>query len=143
MINSVSADPVLPNPVQDVPQVNRVFNQQPYQGPRQSNFRGRGQFRGPYPNTHNQPRYRLPQQNAQPRPHCQSCFSLGKRLSIRVDASHNQQQCPQLLQIQSVQQEEQKNTTEDPAETHANDGNNLYSEIRLIAQRFESQSILK
>ena len=155
-INSVSAEPEPPYPTEDSLHINRVFNQSPYQGPRQTNFRGRGQFRGSFQNRpiFNQPRYRLPQftANAQPRPQCQSCFSLGKRLSIKVDSHHSPQQCPQLLQVRSLQQDDQEPATEDPAHEPTEDGNNqkptschsdISSKIRLIEQRFQTHSILK
>ena len=94
--------------------VMRVFNRPQTSGPR-FNVRGRGQynnqrFRNPSPRFQ---RSHAPAQNN----HCNSCFSLGQKLSLKVDFNHSQQFCPQLSSVRSLVSDTFHSTLEeqDPA----------------------------
>ena len=90
--------PSTPTPDSSVQSVCRIYNQ-PYQpGPRY-NVRGRGQFFTQQRPTFN-PRQQRPSSPASP--FCQSCFSLGKKLSLKVDFKHQQKFCPQLATVRAV-----------------------------------------
>ena len=90
--------PSTPTPDSSVQSVCRIYNQ-PYQpGPRY-NVRGRGQFFTQQRPTFN-PRRQRPSSPASP--FCQSCFSLGKKLSLKVDFKHQQKFCPQLATVRAV-----------------------------------------
>ena len=89
-------------------------------------------------------------------PMCKSCYSLGKRLSIYVNARHSSTQCPQLATVRSIQ--EHTETPEDETDTGNElelennqdlsgnafmDYKNIINKIRNIETRFQSTSVLK
>ena len=142
--------------------VMRVFNRPQNSGPR-FNVRGRGQynnqrFRNPSPRFQ---RSHAPVNNN----HCNSCFSLGQKLSLKVEFNHSQQFCPQLSSVRSLVTETFHSTLEDqtqapfveepfPSEEEI-EGNfssslppshwfiNTSNMIRKIENRFNNNNILK
>ena len=90
---------------------------------------------------------------------CNSCYSLGKRLSLYVNFRHNPSQCPQRSSIRSVQEctaetiTEDQDQEKDPASDESpeeNTGNitilppsDLIGKIRNIETRLGNTSILK
>ena len=148
-VNSVSGDYA---DTQDS-QVYRVFNrpnQQQFR-PRNTNFRGRGQFSA-QPST---PRFssRFPMPSSSNNFRCESCFNLGRRLSIKVDSSHLPQQCPQHNSVRSVQLPEETQDQEDhtvyATESGISSQNiipwtiDTVNKIMLIEKRMASGSLLK
>ena len=94
---TASSDKQLPS--YDQSTVCRVFNPS-FQPGHRFNVRGRGQVFGSRPpfNQTRPQRPTFPSNNM----HCQSCFSLGKKLSLKVDFKHTAKFCPQLANVRSV-----------------------------------------
>ena len=131
-------------------QVMRLSNPR-YPAPSSSFRGGRGQSNSSYQKSYNS---RSHQQNQ----HCTSCASLGKRLSLYVNANHNPSQCPQASSIRAVQNGDEsdanivmENTEEAKSINYETPGINLnlisyptlLSKIRNIETRMSAQSVLK
>lgn len=127
----VSLDPPLPTPQEEEtnppdPVVNRVStfpfrprlpsaNYRGYQ-PRQSFPPRNPSFRPSFPS-----RFPSPQN----KPFCQSCFNLGKKLSLTVDWSHPQNSCPQNSSVRHVQEHEEPETDATAFQGDSNDNSIL------------------
>ena len=140
------------------PQVFRVFNRPNQQfGPRNNNFRGRGQFSAQPSTPRFTNRFSSSPSSSSKQFFCQNCFSLGRRLSIKVDSNHLPQQCPQLMTtVRSVQAPDDLGNPlhEEELQDLATDtGNNnpdivpwaidTVNKIMLIEQRMKKGTLLK
>lgn len=145
--------------------VMRIFNRGNFQSGPRYNFRGtRGQQGfSPNPRFTHRYQYTAPNPNYALRsPVCQSCSSLGTRLSIKVDSNHLPQHCPQLTSVRSVQTQEYPAEYELPAQEYTDcnfsdpavdEGkvsltetswiHDTCTKIRIIENRFSQSNISK